>query len=222
MWTSGLLMHIVLVAAFYLNALTVNARAADDVAQAEYLWSKSPHGAMLERILPRSVEPQSLPEPNSTGARLAVRYCIQCHYLPNPRMHAAPKWKPVVERMVWRMKGEGNMGTLMKEMMASVAAPSNTEAATLTAYLQKFAQQEMDPNHPALKSNIGQMFSLACAQCHALPDPKQHTAREWPGVVERMQKHMRWTNRVVGDPSLRTNPELNTNDIVRFLQRHAR
>ena len=55
-----------------------------DVARAKALWSQSPHGAMLERILPPSVEPRQLPEPRSEGARLAVRYCVQCHYLPNP------------------------------------------------------------------------------------------------------------------------------------------
>ena len=200
----------------------MRAHAADEVAKAEYLWAKSPHGRMLERTLPRSVEPHTLPEPSFDGARLTVRYCVQCHYLPAPHMHTAKRWQSVVERMNWRMQGKGNMGTLMKDMMAGVAAPTAEELNTLTGYLQKHAQREIDPAHPALKSEEGQMFSIACSQCHAPPDPKRHSAREWPLVVERMKRHMTWTNIVVGPPELRTIPELKTGEIVGLLQKYAR
>ena len=195
---------------------------APTVAQAQYLWSQSPHGRMLERILPPSIEPAQLPEPQSPGARLTARYCVQCHYLPNPEMHTATRWQSVIERMVWRMQGRGNMGPLMKDMMAGVQAPSDAEAATLAAYLAKHGQQEMDRRNPALRSTSGQIYSIACSQCHALPDPQRHTAREWPGIVQRMQGHMAWANTVVGVSELRTNPVLDTNEIVRFLQRYAR
>ncbi len=186
-------------------------------------WEQSRHGGMLERILPPTVEPRLLPEPDSSGARLTVAYCVQCHHLPNPSMHNAAKWQPVVERMVWRMQGKGNLGTLMKELMGDVKAPSPDEQGILVSYLQKHAQQEIDAaKYPELKSSPGQMFSIACSQCHVLPDPQRHTAREWPGVVERMQRNMAWANRVIGDPALRTLPELDTAQIVRFLQRHGR
>ena len=66
------------------------------------------------------------------------------------------------------------------------------------------------------------MFSIACTQCHALPDPRRHTRREWPAVVERMKEHMAWANTVVGSDSLKTIPVLETGEIVRFLQRYAR
>lgn len=195
----------------------------DEVAKAEYRWRHSPHGAMLERILPPTVAPKQLPAPQSEGARLAAAYCVQCHYLPNPAMHNAAKWKPVVARMVWRMEGRGNLGELMREMMADVKAPSANEQATLVRYLEAHAQQEIDPKeYPDLDSPPGQMFAIACSQCHVLPDPKRHTAREWPQVVKRMQHNMGWANRVTGDPALRTLPELNTAEIIRFLQRHSR
>jgi cytochrome c5 len=192
------------------------------VARAKYLWSKSPHGRMLERILPPSIEPAQLPEPDSEGARLTARYCVQCHYLPSPQMHTADKWNTIVVRMVWRMQGKGNLGGLMKDMMDNVEAPTDPEIAELTRYLHRHAQKEMDPAHPALRTPAGQIFSIACTQCHALPDPQRHTVREWPGVVERMKRHMAWTNTVVGVETLRTQPMLNTGEIVRFLQRYAR
>jgi hypothetical protein len=120
------------------------------------------------------------------------------------------------------MQGKGNLGELMKEMMAEVRAPTPGEVTMLTRYLQKHGQAEIDPAHPALATSAGQMYHLACAQCHSLPDPGSHTAREWPAVVERMKRHMAWANVIVGVSELRTVPELNTAEIIRLLQRHAR
>ena len=177
---------------------------------------------MLERILPPTITPAQLPEPQSEGARLTAQYCVQCHHMPSPAMHTATRWTSVVDRMVWRMRGEGNLGIVMKEMMADVQPPASEEVAVLLQYLQKHGQKEMNPADPALRTEAGQMFSIACTQCHALPDPQRHTAREWPDVVKRMRAHMAWSNTVVGEPTLRTRPVLNTAEIVRFLQRHAR
>jgi hypothetical protein len=137
-------------------------------------------------------------------------------------MHTAARWKTIVERMVWRMRGEGNLGAAMKDLMDGVQAPTDEDAAMITAYLQRYGQKEMDPGHPALHTEAGETYALACTQCHALPDPQRHTASEWPAVVKRMRGYMRWANTVTGDPDLRTTPELNTADIVRLLQRYAR
>lgn len=205
------------------SSVTLAAIAGEsEVAQARRLWSTSPHGAMLARILPPAIEPRELPERHSEGAKLTTRYCVQCHNLVNPAMHTPERWTSVVDRMVWRMRGNGNLGEIMKDMMAHVRAPSDAEVETLTRYLQKHAQAEIDPQHPALATRAGSAFAIACSQCHALPDPRRHTAREWPSVVARMQRHMAWTNVVVGSPELRTVPELNTNAITGLLQKYAR
>ena len=196
--------------------------AQSEAALARALWAKSPHGAMLSRILPRAIEPRDLPAPASEGARLTARYCVQCHHLVNPAMHTAERWRPVVERMVWRMRGNGNLGEVMKDMMAHVRSPTDAEVETLTRYLQQHGQKEIDPNHPALSTRAGEAFTIACSQCHSLPDPARHTAREWPGVVERMKRHMTWTNIVVGPPELKTIPELKTEEIVALLKKYAR
>jgi hypothetical protein len=65
-------------------------------------------------------------------------------------------------------------------------------------------------------------FEATCARCHVLPDPRRHTANEWPVVVERMRRNMAWANRVTGDPVSRTSPELDTAGIIRFLHRNSR
>ena len=33
-------------------------------------------------------------------------------------------------------------------------------------------------------------FQQVCSACHGLPDPRQHTAAQWPRVVHRMEYHM--------------------------------
>ena len=199
------------------------AAAADDVAEAKRRWAESPHGPMLERILPPTFDAAKLPEPASAGARLTKQYCVQCHNLPNPAMHHAAKWPTIVERMVLRMEGKGNYGALMFEMMAGVRAPSPEEARTLVAYLQKHGQKPLDARkYPEAFTAAGEPFRLACNQCHVLPDPRRYTAKEWPAVVARMQENMEWMNRVVGTRPIPGEPQLRIDAINAFLAKHAR
>ena len=192
-------------------------------AKAEKPWKDSPHGQMLERIIPPGFTPAMLPEPRSPGAQLTQRYCMQCHNLANPAMHDAQRWPSVVRRMVPRMEGKGNMGKLMAEMMAGVEAPNPAETQAITAYLRKHAQRPLDPKKiPEVNAPAGEPFRMACGQCHVLPDPQRHAAREWPAVVARMQKNMEWMNRVVGSQPIQGEPQLKTEDINAFLIRYTR
>ncbi|HRO61887.1 MAG TPA: hypothetical protein PK177_22460, partial [Burkholderiaceae bacterium] len=172
-------------------------------------WQSSEHGGMLMRILPQHLRPSTLPDPTSEGARLTALYCVQCHYLPNPAMHEAGNWDRVVARMLPRMRGEGNMGELMARMMLGpsageharpLAAPSANETRMIVDYLRRNAMKPIaDSASPTLRQELasedGRMFVQACNQCHVLPDPAQHSASEWPDVLGRMQRHMRWMNR---------------------------
>jgi len=221
-----LLHHValpLLVPAAFASAATATSEYDDAVAHAKARWETSPHGPMLERILPPTFAPSQLPQPDSAGARLAVRYCVQCHNLPNPAMHQAEKWPKVVDRMVLRMRGRGNLGPLMSDMMAGVAAPTEAETATLLAWLRTNAMRPLDPaRYPDLESPQAQSFRVACSQCHALPDPQRHTAREWSAVVERMLKNMAWMNRVVGSRADPDEPQLRVDEIKDWLARNAR
>jgi mono/diheme cytochrome c family protein len=196
---------------------------ADLAAAAKKRWSESPHGPLLERILPPRFEARQLPEPKSRGAQLTLRYCVQCHNLPNPAMHHAAKWPGVVERMLPRMQGKGNMGTLMADMMAGVREPGVAEVRILVAYLRKHAQKPLDPKqYPEAFSAAGEPFRLACNQCHTLPDPQRYTAKQWPAVVARMQENMAWMNRVVGNKPVPGEPQLRIEAINAFLAKYAR
>lgn len=196
---------------------------ADEAAEAKRRWEDSPYGPLLERILPPTFAARELPEPASPGAKLTRRYCVQCHNLPNPAMHEAAKWPRIVERMVKRMQGRGNLGTLMADMMAGVSAPSQGEARTLVAYLKKHSQKPLDAKrYPEVAQPSGEAFRLACSQCHVLPDPRRHTAAEWPAVVQRMQQNMQWMNRVVGSRPDPDEPQLRVEEILAFLEKYAR
>jgi len=199
------------------------ATRADELSEARKRWESSPHGPMLERILPPTFAPGELPDPGSQGARLTLRYCVQCHNLANPAMHHAEKWPTIVERMVLRMEGRGNLGPLMSEMMAGVKAPAAEETRSIVAYLQKHSQAPLDAQrYPELNQPSGEAFRLACNQCHVLPDPKRHTAAEWPRVVARMQENMEWMNRVVGSQPVPGEPQLRVEEINAFLRKYAR
>ncbi|MGQ0544877.1 MAG: hypothetical protein ACT4P3_06015 [Betaproteobacteria bacterium] len=200
-----------------------NLSIADELEAARERWAQSPHGPLLERILPPTFEAAALPEPGSRGARLALRYCVQCHNLPNPAMHHAGKWPDIVERMVARMEARGNLGELMADMMAGVKAPAAGETAILVAYLQKHAQAPLDARrYPEVFQPSGEAFRLACNQCHTLPDPRRHTAAEWRTVVARMERNMQWMNRVVGSQPVPGEPQLRVEEINAFLAKYAR
>ena len=208
--------------------LMVNPACAADadefVRASRARWEQSAHGETLKRILPPNIEPRALPEPNSRGAKLAVQFCVQCHNLVNPAMHHAEKWPRIVERMLPRMQGKGNLGPVMHELMAGMRNPTGEEQRALVAYLQKHAQQriESDKLPEAERSLAWQSYTQACAQCHTVPDPQRHTRTEWPAVVARMERNMQWMNRVVGSKANPAEPQCTSADIVAYLQRHAR
>ena len=210
-------LFVLLACAYALNGL------ADEIDDAKRRWAESPHGPLLERILPPTFEARQLPERESLGAKLTLRYCVQCHNLPNPAMHNAAKWPGIVDRMVKRMDGRGNLGSVMSDMMVGVSAPSAEDTRTLVSYLRRHSQKALDPKrYPEVYSQSGEAFRVACNQCHVLPDPRRHTAREWRTVVARMQENMEWMNRVVGSKPLPGERQLRVEEILAFLERYAR
>ncbi len=98
--------------------------------------------AMMGAQLPPGVDPDDLPDSQSDGARLLVRYCAQCHDLPSPGMHTAQEWLPVVDRMNRRMQMMGGRG--MMRMMPDIQAPTDHELRVLVVYLQQNAQKPID------------------------------------------------------------------------------
>lgn len=186
-------------------------------------WAGTPQAEMLERLIPPGMTPALLPEPRSAGARLAVAYCTQCHHLPSPAMHDGARWPAVVERMLPRMHGRGNLGPLMRDLMEGVRAPTSDEVRTLTGYLQRHAMTGVAPAAlPEAQGPDWTAYTQACGQCHALPAPSRHTRAQWPAVVARMERNMQWMNRVVGSQRDPREPRYESAAILAYLRRHAR
>lgn len=169
------------------------------------------HRNMMQRMmggmLPPGIDPALLPEPHSAGAEIVKYYCTQCHNLPGPGLHTATEWPRVLGRMNMRMQMMGGM--------MGVAAPNRVELDILLDYLRKHAQKPIDAaEYPDLNTPAGRAFSTTCVQCHALPDPRQHTGQEWPAVVDRMREHEATMGKIVPD-------ETATAEIIDFLRRHA-
>ena len=65
-----------------------------------------------------------------------------------------------------------------------------------------------------LNSPAGKLYTQTCARCHALPNPRQHTADQWPAVVARMEQHMQQARQPLA-------PEDEIREINKFLAQHA-
>lgn len=163
---------------------------------------------MMPDMLPPGIEPGELPEHNSHGAQLLIRYCTDCHNLPSPTMHSAGDWPAVSGRMFRRMK-------MMGGMMGSIT-PSTDEQKAIVSYLKEHAMTSVtEDQFRTLDSEGARLFLQTCSQCHALPDPKLHTPQEWDQVVERMRGHME----TMGKNEITDREKEN---IVEFLKNHAK
>lgn len=84
---------------------------------------------MIGDRLPPGIDAADLPDPQSRGARLMVRYCAQCHDLPPPVLHTSGEWPKVFARMNRRMA--------MMSRMGSILSPTNQERTIILGYLQR-------------------------------------------------------------------------------------
>jgi cytochrome c5 len=139
---------------------------------------------MMRGRLPPGITPRDLPDPQSRGAKLVARDCAQCHAVPSPAMHSAKDWAVIAARMFDRMSSmEGMMG---------IEAPTGDEGQEILAYLKEHALRAVAPGAiPAPESSGAGTFRRVCSQCHALPNPDLHDAKEWAAVVERMGSNVK-------------------------------
>lgn len=151
---------------------------------------------------PVNYKPADLPEPNSRGAGLLTAYCVQCHWLPSPKMHAAEEWPLLLRRMELRVETLGDhMGGAMTEHLmgditmsgyASSYLPEPADVDSLLAYLQRHALPIAEPSELGAGAEA-RFFVEKCSLCHQTPSPEAHTAAEWQGTVARMQANRRLT-----------------------------
>jgi cytochrome c5 len=129
---------------------------------------------------PPGVAPGDLPDPQSRGAQLLIQFCTQCHALPAPTQHSATDWPSVARRMWLRME-------FLPESLG-IRVPTPADRFEIITYLNNNALKVSGTVLPAGKGR--DEFSVVCSQCHALPDPRVHSAEDWPTVYSRMERNM--------------------------------
>lgn len=101
-------------------------------------------------------------------------------------------------------------------MMGRIKAPSPEQLAAINDYLQEHSQKEIPTGRAddLQQTEGGRLFGSVCSRCHALPYPGQHTAREWPSVMERMRRY-------ISEADQDQPPEKDWEQIVNFLKRNS-
>lgn len=137
------------------------------------------------RLIPAGLQVVDLPDAQSRGAKVLGLYCGQCHDLPDPRMHTPKEWEAVLARM------EHHMDAQAGGMLVRILKPSDQDRGQLADYLHAHGLKPLEGVAMAsLDSANGQSYRQVCADCHALPDPAQHTPSEWRLVVARMKQNI--------------------------------
>lgn len=159
-------------------------------------------GSIGAGLPPVDLKASDLPEPGSRGAGLLTAYCVQCHWLPSPAMHAAAEWPLLLRRMKLRVETLGDhMGGPVTEKLlgevrlagfASSYLPEPEDSDTLLAYLQRNALPVAEPGDVGGGPDA-QLFVERCSLCHETPSPAAHPPEEWRATVERMQANRRLT-----------------------------
>jgi cytochrome c5 len=151
-------------------------------ALASHNWGGIDVCSVYRNTAPPGFDAAALPQPDAPATRTLTRYCTQCHALPGPGHHTAQEWPAVLERMYVLMDVSQRFGGLM----GRIVAPSGEERDALRAYLARHALVPLrgQPRGPGADA-----FGAHCSTCHALPDPRQHRAADWPAVVARMVRN---------------------------------
>ncbi|HSG80785.1 MAG TPA: cytochrome c, partial [Gemmatimonadota bacterium] len=140
--------------------------------------------------------PEDLPEPGSRGAGLLQVYCIQCHWLPSPKMHTATEWEYLLRSMLLRAQTlehrlggpltTGMVGDVVMAGLETAEYPTPEQTDSMLAYLQGNAMIEAESGE--LTAGDGRdLFLQKCAICHAPPSPRAHTAAGWDAIVAKMR-----------------------------------
>lgn len=111
---------------------------------------------------------------------LEMQYCGQCHSLPTPMAHSATDWPSVARRMWLRME--------MLPASLGVQVPTAAQRYSILTYLLANSLKVSGSVLPAGRGRDA--FAAVCSQCHALPDPRVHSAEDWPAVYARMERNM--------------------------------
>ncbi len=148
---------------------------------------------------PASYRLADLPEPGARGAALQQVYCMQCHGVASPKMHAAEEWPILLRRMNMRTRtlrdrlaGERVEGALDEMLMAGLQSaniPTAEDQDSLLAYFMRHSLPAAAPGE------IGDgpddlLYLEYCSLCHETPSRTAHGPEGAQALVYRMSAMM--------------------------------
>lgn len=148
---------------------------------------------------PASYRLEDLPEPGSRAVGLQQAYCLQCHGVSSPRMHAAEEWPTLIRRMLMRgaaldsrlggPRSEGMIDGMLMAGLRTAELPPAEDVDSLVAYFQRNAfpaagEEEIGEGPDA------ELFVEKCSGCHATPSPTAHGPEDARALVARMSAMM--------------------------------
>ncbi len=77
--------------------------------------------------MPSGFSAHLLADRESSGAKIFMTLCTQCHGLPDPKSHSAQEWPAVVVRMIEKMQRQA--------LYKSIKPPKNEDVDQIIAYL---------------------------------------------------------------------------------------
>ena len=137
---------------------------------------------------PDNIDPSTFPDIGSPDGKLMMQFCGQCHAVASPGSHSAVEWPVVVRRMWLRME-------MLPDTFTSRCRQSATGCAS-SSYLTRTRWRE--PRQPCHPGRGQDAFIATCSRCHALPDPRAHTA---PGLAGRLPADGRQHAADEGEPA---------------------
>ena len=90
-------------------------------------------------IMPSGFFSHQLEDRESPGAIKFMTFCMQCHSLPDPKLHSAKEWPAVVVNMMDKMQRKA----LYKRK--SISVPKNEEVDQIIAYLSLHGLRDVVP-----------------------------------------------------------------------------
>jgi len=96
-----------------------------------------PGAPRKKNVMPDEFAPHLLEERESSGAKMFMTVCTQCHGLVNPKLYSAQEWPAVVVRMVEKMQ--------RKALYKSITPPKNEEVDQIIAYLALYGLKQGSP-----------------------------------------------------------------------------
>ncbi len=147
------------------------------------------HFGNMGGLLPTLTQSDMI-DPNSPGAHGVFDFCSQCHNPPGPGMHTKEEWNNVFWRMVWRMQ-------VMKAQFQQFRVPTYAQSHQMYSYLATNAMQAISASDVPANVTGGKEYLKICIQCHRLPSPAKHDAKDWPIIVKRMMGHIKNMGRVM-------------------------